>query len=812
MNKNDGSKHRILEVPLEQEMKQSYIDYAMSVIVGRALPDVRDGLKPVHRRILYSMYEMGLFHNKPYKKSARVVGDVLGKYHPHGDASVYDALVRMAQDFVMNHELIDGHGNFGSIDGDPPAAMRYTEVRLSKVAEEMLRDINKDTVDFVPNFDGSLKEPTVLPACFPNLLVNGSAGIAVGMATNIPPHNLGEVIDALIYLIDNPNASVRELMRFIKGPDFPTGGIIMGTKGIIKAYETGRGIITLRGKVRVEEDESGRERIIVEEIPYQVNKSKMIEDMAELVKAGVIEGIRDIRDESDREGLRVVIEVKRDANIDVLLNQLYKHTPLEMKYGILNLALVDNEPKLLNLKEMLWEFVKHRFNVIRHRTAFDLKNARERAHIIAGLLIALENIDEVIELIKKSKDRSEAAVKLISRFEIDEKQADAILQMQLQRLTSLEREKLENEKKELEERIKEYEKIMSSDSEVYKIIKNELSEIKEKYAKPRKTEISAMEASYDVQDLIMEEEVIITFSSAGYIKRMALKSYRTQKKGGAGVSSFRSKDEDYIKSIVVCSTHDTLLFFSNKGLVRALKAYEVPEASRYAKGRPISHVLKLQEDEKIAAMLPILRNNNVKYLFMVTRNGMVKKTDISAFSNIRKNGIIAIKLREGDKLVDVIPTTGDDEILIATRKGMAIRFRESDVRPMGRAAAGVVGIKLREEDYVVSATGVDKDKYVLTATTKGFVKKTHEKQYRVIRRGGKGIINIKLSEKNGEVVSTLCVDDGDEIVAVTKNGALIKVKVKDIRPHGRASMGVKLIRLREDDALVDVAKVPAEDE
>ncbi len=807
----EKERSRIIEIPLEQEMKQAYIDYAMSVIVGRALPDVRDGLKPVHRRILYSMYEMGLLHNKPYKKSARVVGDVLGKYHPHGDTSVYDALVRMAQDFVMNHVLVDGHGNFGSVDGDPPAAMRYTEVRLSEVAEEMLMDIDKDTVDFAPNFDGSLKEPVVLPARFPNLLVNGSAGIAVGMATNIPPHNLGEIIDALVSLIKNPSADVKDLMRFVKGPDFPTGGIIMGRSGILKAYENGKGVITLRSRVDVEEQAAGRKRLVVKEIPYQVNKSRLIEEIAELVKSGVVEGIRDIRDESDREGLRIVIELKRDINADVVLNQLYKHSSLEIKYGILNLALVDNQPKLLNLKEILLEFLKHRFNVIRRRTAFELRNARERAHIIAGLLIALKNIDEVIKLIRASRDRKEASRELISRFGIDEKQADAILQMQLHRLTSLERGKLEKERSELEKRIKRYERILGSDREVYTIIKDELTEIKNRYAKPRKTKISRSEVSYELEDLIMEEDVIITFTHSGYIKRMSLKSYRTQKKGGTGSLSFKSRDGDYIKSIVVCSTHDTLLFFSNKGLVRAIKAYEVPESSRYSRGKPITHVLKLQKDERIASMLPMLKESENKYLFMSTRNGMVKRTSMSAFKNIRKSGIVAIKLRKGDALVDVLPTTGNDEILLATEYGMAIRFRERDVRAMGRSASGVIGIRLKVGDRVISATKIIEGNYILTATTKGFVKKTHESRYRTIKRGGKGVINIKLSEKNGKVVSALCVSDEDEIVAVTKEGLLIKVGVKEIRAHGRSSMGVKLIKLRENDELVDVAKVPSED-
>ena len=800
---------KVIEARLEEEMKQSYIDYAMSVIVGRALPDVRDGLKPVHRRILYSMYEMNLFHNRPYKKSARVVGDVLGKYHPHGDSSVYDALVRMAQDFVMNYPLIDGHGNFGSIDGDPPAAMRYTEVRLSKIAEEMLQDIDKDTVDFVPNFDGSLKEPVVLPSKFPNLLVNGSSGIAVGMATNIPPHNLNEVVDAMIHFIDNPDCTPLDLMKFLKGPDFPTGGIIMGIDGIRKAYLTGKGVITIRGKTSIEEGKRGGKRIVITEIPYQVNKAKMIEDMAKLVREGVIEGIKDIRDESDREGLRVVIEIKRDFDAEIVLNQLYMHTALEVRYGILLLALVDNQPKIMNIKEMISEFIKHRFTIIRRRTAFELRNAKKRAHIIDGLLIALANIDEVIELIKASKDRKEAMEKLIARFSLTEIQADAILTMQLQRLTSLEREKLKAERKELEEKIKDYEDIMANDKRVYDIIKEDLLYLKEKYGRERRTEIREEEAKYEIQDLIQDEEVAITLTCEGYIKRMPIKNYRTQKKGGIGVSCLKSKS-DVIKNLIVCSTLDPVLIFTNKGRVFKIKAHEVPEVSKYAKGTNIRRLIKLEEDETVASIIAG-NKENAKFIFMATKQGMVKKTDIKEFENVKKSGIIAIKLREGDKLIDVLTTTGNDLVMLATKNGYAIRFEESNVRPMGRASMGVKGITLKNGDEVVSLINANDGRDIITATENGYIKRSKVEEYRVTGRGGKGIINIKICEKTGNVVKVLSAkrekENDLEIIAVTKHGMIIKVKLADIRCMSRATIGVRLIKVKEEDKVVDVAIV-----
>ncbi len=801
-------KAKLIEAPLEQEMKQAYLDYAMSVIVGRALPDVRDGLKPVHRRILYAMYEMGLFHNKPYKKSARVVGEVLGKYHPHGDASVYDALVRMAQDFVMNYVLVDGHGNFGSVDGDPPAAMRYTEVRLSKIAEEMLKDIDKDTVDFVPNFDGTLKEPVVLPAAFPNLLVNGSSGIAVGMATNILPHNLNEVVDALIFLIDNRKREVKdeELLSIVQGPDFPTGGIILGREGIRRGYLTGRGRVIVRGKAEIEEGK-GKSRIVITEIPYQVNKARMIEHIAELVKDGVISGIRDIRDESDREGLRVVIELRKDADPNIVLNQLYKHTQLETSYSMLNLALVDNQPKILTLRQMLDEFIKHRFTVIRRKASYELKLARDREHIVEGLLIALANIDEVIDLIKKSKDRKEAMSSLISRFQLSEKQADAILTMQLQKLTSMEVEKLKEEKKELEERIKKLQKIVNEDDEVYRIMREEFEEIKKKYGRERRTRIEERYESIDIEDLVQEEEVIVLCTKEGFIKRMPAKLYRTQRRGGAGIIGLRAGDHDYTKHLIACSTHDILLIFSNKGVLRTIKAYEIPEASRYSKGRHISQLLKMGEDEKAAAIIPYRKSNNYKYLFMYTKMGIVKKCELELFANAKRSGVIAIKLKEGDKLMGAMLTTGNNTIMLATRKGMAILFNEQDVRPMGRSAVGVVGVRLGKGDEVVAGAVVDDADYILTVTSKGYVKKSRKEEYRVIKRGGKGVTNIKLSEKNGEVVTAFGVRDEDEIVAITKSGMTIKVSVKQIPCHGRATMGVRLIKLKDGDVVADAAKI-----
>jgi len=715
----------------------------------------------------------------------------------------------MAQDFVMNYPLIDGHGNFGSIDGDPPAAMRYTEVRLSKIAEEMLQDIDKDTVDFVPNFDGSLKEPVVLPSKFPNLLVNGSSGIAVGMATNIPPHNLNEVVDAMIHFIDNPDCTPLDLMKFLKGPDFPTGGIIMGIDGIRKAYLTGKGVITIRGKTSIEEGKRGGKRIVITEIPYQVNKAKMIEDMAKLVREGVIEGIKDIRDESDREGLRVVIEIKRDFDAEIVLNQLYMHTALEVRYGILLLALVDNQPKIMNIKEMISEFIKHRFTIIRRRTAFELRNAKKRAHIIDGLLIALANIDEVIELIKASKDRKEAMEKLIARFSLTEIQADAILTMQLQRLTSLEREKLKAERKELEEKIKDYEDIMANDKRVYDIIKEDLLYLKEKYGRERRTEIREEEAKYEIQDLIQDEEVAITLTCEGYIKRMPIKNYRTQKKGGIGVSCLKSKS-DVIKNLIVCSTLDPVLIFTNKGRVFKIKAHEVPEVSKYAKGTNIRRLIKLEEDETVASIIAG-NKENAKFIFMATKQGMVKKTDIKEFENVKKSGIIAIKLREGDKLIDVLTTTGNDLVMLATKNGYAIRFEESNVRPMGRASMGVKGITLKNGDEVVSLINANDGRDIITATENGYIKRSKVEEYRVTGRGGKGIINIKICEKTGNVVKVLSAkrekENDLEIIAVTKHGMIIKVKLADIRCMSRATIGVRLIKVKEEDKVVDVAIV-----
>ncbi len=797
-----------LEVPLEQEMKQAYLDYAMSVIIGRALPDVRDGLKPVHRRILYAMYEMGLLHNKPYKKSARVVGEVLGKYHPHGDASVYDALVRMAQDFVMNYPLVDGHGNFGSIDGDPPAAMRYTEVRLSKVAEGMLKDIDKETVDFVPNFDGTLKEPVILPAAFPNLLVNGSSGIAVGMATNIPPHNLNEIIDALVYLIDNRNREIKdeELLAIVKGPDFPTGGIVLGVDGIRKAYLTGKGKIIIRGRVNIEE---GRRttKIVITEVPYQVNKARMIERIAELVREGIIDGIKDIRDESDREGLRVVIELRRDADANVVLNQLYKHTELETSFNVLSLALVDNQPRILTLRQMLEEFLRHRFTVIRRKAAHELRLAKERAHIVDGLLVALANIDEVIELIKKSKDRKEAMQALISNFQLSEKQADSILTMQLQKLTSMEVQKLREEKKELERRIENLERIMRDDDEVYRILREEFLELKKAYGRPRKTSIEERYEEIDLEDLVQEEEVMVVCTRDGFIKRVPARLYRSQRRGGTGIISQKSGEKDYTKHLIVCSTHDTLLIFTTKGIVRALKAYEVPEASRQSRGKHLSQLVRLGGEERVATILPLKKENSCKYLIMYTKRGVVKKSELNLFENVRRSGVIAIKLRKDDELVGAMLTSGRNTILLATKNGMAILFREEDVRPMGRNAAGVAGIKLENDDEVVSGDVADTCEYTLTVTSRGFVKKTKLDEYRVIGRGGKGVINIKVREKNGEVVAALCVNDNDELVAITASGMAIRVSVKSIPEQGRNAMGVRLIKLKEGDSVVDAAKI-----
>jgi len=792
----------VIPVKIEEEMKRSYIDYAMSVIVGRALPDVRDGLKPVHRRILYAMYEMGMFHNKPYKKSARVVGEVLGKYHPHGDQAVYDALVRMVQDFSMRYPLVDGQGNFGSVDGDSPAAMRYTEVRLAKIAEELLADIDKNTIDFVPNFDESLVEPSVLPAKLPNLLINGSSGIAVGMATNMPPHNLGEVVDAIIKVIDSPEVTIKELLNYIKGPDFPTGGYILGKEEIKKAYITGRGIITLRGKVELEEG-----RIIITELPYQVNKSKLVEEIANCVKTKKIEGISDLRDESDREGIRVVIELNSHANQEIILNQLYKYTQLETTFGIINLALVDGEPRILSIKGLIEEYIKHRRNIITRRTKFELEKSEKRKHIVEGLLIALKNIDEVIETIKKSENVEEARNKLISKFNLTEIQAQAILDMRLQKLTALETEKLEQENKELEDKISYLKEVLASEQKVLEIIKKELLELKEKYADERRTKIIPKPTEVKEEDLIPEEEMVVILTGEGYIKRIPLNAYRSQRRGGRGIVGIDTKEKDIVTNIIIASTHDILLFFSNKGKVYAKKVYEIPLASRYSRGKALVNVFEISKDERITAVLPMEFGKG--YLFMATKKGKVKKTSMDEFLSIRKTGKIAIELEEEDELVEVKVTSGDDEILLATKFGKAIRFPEREVRAMGRATLGVKGISLVNGDEVVGIEVLNSENLeqtFLVVTENGYGKRSKFIEFPLQGRGGKGVITIKISQKTGLVAGVEGVGDEDEIIISSIQGIMIRLRVKEIPILGRNTQGVKLMRL-ENDKVATVVKV-----
>ncbi len=798
---------RIIARPIEEEMKISYLNYAMSVIVGRALPDVRDGLKPVQRRILYAMYEIGLQYGKPFKKSARIVGEVLGKYHPHGDSAVYDALVRMVQPFSLRYPLIDGQGNFGSIDGDSAAAMRYTEARLAKISDEMLKDIDKDTVDFVPNFDESLKEPVVLPAAIPNLLVNGASGIAVGMATNIPPHNLAEVVDALIALIDNPAMTVSELMRYIKGPDFPTGALICGREGIKQAYETGRGKITLRAKAVTEKHpKTSRVSLVITEIPYQVNKSNLLSAIAANVQARKIEGISDIRDESDKEGLRIVLELKRDAQPEIVLNQLYKHTQLETTFGIIMLALVNGRPQILNLKEMLHQFILHRQEVIVRRTKFELEKAKRRAHILEGLKIAVENIDEIIEIIKKSKTTQEAKTKLINRFSLTEMQAQAILEMQLQRLVALERKRLEEEYLELIKKIEYLESILASDKKQMSIIREELLKIKEKYADPRRTEITSPAKELNIEDLIQEEDMVITLSHRGYIKRLSISSYRRQGRGGKGVNTAAAKGDDFIEHLFIAKTLDYLLFFTNKGRAYWLKVYEIPESSRQSRGRAIVNLLSLSHSERITAVLSLRDFKENERMCLITKNGVIKRVEARAFSNVRKGGIIAINLDKGDELVRVLLTEGDGEIVLATANGMAIRFKEKDVREMGRQARGVKAINLKKGDYVVGAAVVEKGKDLLTITSDGIAKRSGFEEYRLQHRGGAGIINIKL-RPGAKVVFAMAVDDNTEVMVITQKGMTVRCSVKDIRKTSRNTKGVRLIKMDEQDVLVTAAKV-----
>lgn len=799
---------KVIPIYIEDEMKDSYISYAMSVIVGRALPDVRDGLKPVHRRILYTMKELGLEHNKPYKKCARITGETLGKYHPHGDMAVYDALVRMAQDFSMRYPLIDGQGNFGSIDGDPAAAMRYTEARLAQISEEMLADIDKDTVEFMPNFDDSLEEPRILPTKLPNLLLNGSSGIAVGMATNIPPHNLNEVVDGINAVIDNPEITIKDLNKIIKGPDFPTGGIICGRDGIKQAYQTGRGILKLHAKANIETGvKGGKERIIISEIPYQINKSNLIESIANLVQTKKIEGVSDIRDESDKDGMRIVIELKRDTNSQVVLNQLYKYTQMQTSFGIIMLALVDNRPRVLNLRQIIDLYIEHRKDVVTRRTRFELRKAQHRAHILEGLKKAISHLDRIIAIIKKSKNPQEAKAALMDKFNMTDIQAQAILEMQLQRLTALERDKIEKEYLELIKRIEYLTSILENPKKVLQIIKGELAEIKDRYGDERRTEILAEAQEFDIEDLIAEEDVVISISHAGYIKRLPVSTYRKQQRGGRGITGVETKEEDFIEHLFIATTHQYILFFTNKGRLYWLKVHEIPQAGRLSKGRPIVNLLKLSPQEKISSFIPVKDFATEDFLIMATEQGMVKKTLLSLYSRPRAGGIIGLTLLPDDNLIGVARTNGEKEIVLATEQGQAIRFSEKDIRLTGRASQGVRGIRLSKKDRVVGMEVVDENATILVVTENGYGKRTKFSEYRKQSRGGKGIINIKTTERNGVVVGVLTVVDKDEIMLMTKKGIVIRTSVDDINAVGRNTQGVRLIRLEDKDKVGAVAKV-----
>ena len=805
MNLNEG---KYIHVDINNEMKKCYIDYAMSVIVGRALPDVRDGLKPVHRRILYSMQELGLEPQKGYRKCARIVGEVLGKYHPHGDSSVYDALVRMAQDFSLRYMLVDGHGNFGSVDGDSAAAMRYTEAKMNKIAVEMLRDIRKETVDFMPNFDGEEKEPVVLPSRYPNLLVNGSSGIAVGMATNIPPHNLGEIIDGTIMLIDNPETTVLELMTAIKGPDFPTGAIVMGKAGIRAAYETGKGKIVVRAKAEIEE-ENGRNRIVVTEIPYQVNKAKLIENIADLVKDKKITGISDLRDESDREGMRIVIELKRDANPNVILNLLFKHTKMQDTFGVIMLALVDNEPKVLNLKEVLTHYIAFQKEVVTRRTIFELNKAEARAHILEGLKIALDNIDDVINIIRSSKTSDIAKSTLMERFQLSDKQAQAILEMRLRRLTALERDKIEEELNEIMQYIEYLNSILADEMKLLGVIKEELIEIKSKYNDERRTEIQKVVNEIDIEDLIQEEDVVITLTNSGYIKRISADTYSAQRRGGRGIQAMTTKEDDFVENVLITSTHSDVLFFTNKGRVYKKRAYEIPDAGRTAKGTNIINLIPIEQDERIETVLTIADEIREGYLFMATKKGLVKKTHLSEFKNLRKNGLIAISLREGDELLKVKVTRGDADIVIVSEHGNAIKFNEQDVRAMGRTAAGVKSMNLRDDDIAVCMDIAVDDEDLLVISENGFGKRTPLVEYKRQNRGGVGLITYKISEKTGKVVGATVCKSEDELMLINTSGVAIRINVSDVSVTSRATMGVRLMRTSDEERIAAIAKISA---
>ena len=801
---------RIVPRVIQDEMKQSYLDYSMSVIVGRALPDVRDGLKPVHRRVLFTMWENGLLHNKPFKKSANVIGNCMAKFHPHGDVAIYDTLVRLAQDFSMRYLLIDGQGNFGSVDGDPAAAMRYTECRLTKLAEEMLEDIDKRTVRLIPNFDNSVTEPIVLPSKLPNLLINGSSGIAVGMATNIPPHNLGEVINAITAQIDNPDLRIEEIIGIVQGPDFPTGALICGRNGIKEAYSTGRGKILVRAKTNVEQDKS-KSVIIVNEIPFMVNKSELLEETADLVRDKKIIGISDLRDESDRHGIRVVIELKKDADANVVLNQLFQHTRMQTTFGIIMLALVNNEPKILNIKQLIHHHIEHRKEVVRKRTLFDLNKAQTRAHVLEGLMIALSNINNVIKLIRESKSTETAKEALMSNFNLTNEQAVSVLDMRLQRLTSLEQEKIKLEHADLLKLIEELKSILSNPQKILDIIKKELSELKEKYKDARRTQIIELEnTELETEDLIKDEEMAITITNSGYIKRLPLQTYKLQHRGGKGVIAAMTKDEDIVKDIFVASTHSYMLFFTNKGKVHWLKVYNIPEASRQARGKAIVNLLELGNDEIVTAFVPVRDFDNKHYLVMATKKGTVKKTELMAYSNPRRHGIVAIKLEQTDELINVELTDGNQQIILATKNGNAVRFEERNVRATGRSAQGVRGISLKDNDEVIGMVVASDEKTLLSVTENGYGKRTSIADYRLINRGGSGVINIQCSERNGTVVSICPVIDNDDIIFISKNGIIIRVPATDISVIGRNTQGVRIMKLEANDKVVAAVKVARE--
>ncbi len=805
---------KLIPVNLEQEMKKSFISYAMAVIIDRALPDVRDGLKPVHRRILYDMHELGMTPDKPYRKSARLVGDVLGKFHPHGDSSVYDAMVRLAQPFNIRYTLVDGQGNYGSVDGDGAAAMRYTEARMTRLTPYLLEGIEKDTVDFYPNFDETLMQPAVLPARFPNLLVNGSSGIAVGMATNIPPHNLGEVIDGVICMIDNPDCTIDDLMEHIKGPDFPTGGIILGRRGIREAYYTGHGRIEVRAKTNIEEMQGNRHRIVVTEIPYQVNKARLVEKIAELVHEKRVEGISDIRDESDREGMRIVIELKKDVHPQVVLNMLYKHTSMQETFGANMLALVNGQPKVLPLRDMVYYYLEHQKDVVTRRTRFELNKAQARAHILEGLLKALDHIDEIVDLIKASKDSASAKAALIERFDFSEKQAQAILDMRLARLTGLERDRLQGEYDELQQEILRLQGILADEAKLMDVIKTEILAIKDKFADKRRTELTTIDGEIDVEDLIAEEDMVVTLTRQGYVKRITKSAYRSQNRGGRGVSGMTTKDEDYAVQMRVVGTHDEIMFFTNLGRVYMIKCYQIPEAGRQARGTAIINLLQIGSGEKVTRMVPVPKGSDItEYnIVMATREGMIKKTPFEDFRNLRKNGLIAIVLKEGDELIGVELSSGDDELILGTRKGMCIRFSEKHIRPMGRASMGVKSMKLAGDDMVIDMAPIEEGATVLAITEGGYGKRTSPDEYREQGRNGKGIRAINLTEKTGDLAALLLVHEEEDILLITDDGTIIRTPAEDIRLCGRNTQGVRVMKLQEESRVIGVARAEKEEE